>query len=40
MTREEFVRFLRAEERKWMPLVRASGTTSLCDVTFSVSMLY
>lgn len=29
MTREEFTAFLRAEERKWTPLVRASGMTSL-----------
>jgi tripartite-type tricarboxylate transporter receptor subunit TctC len=29
MTRAEFTAFLRAEERKWVPLVRASGMTSL-----------
>lgn len=29
MTREEFTAFLQAEERKWVPLVRASGMTSL-----------
>ncbi|WP_170984765.1 tripartite tricarboxylate transporter substrate binding protein [Roseomonas sp. AR75] len=29
MTREEFVAFLRAEERKWAPLVKASGMDSL-----------
>jgi hypothetical protein len=29
MAREEFTAFLRAEERKWVPLVRASGMNSL-----------